>query len=229
MKVAVAGAGKVGRHVAADLSERGHEVILIEQDQAVIDRYRGETDCSWIRADACEPHDLVNSGLDKCDVMIAATGDDEDNLVVSLLAKQEFGIGRVLARVNHPKNYWLFNEMWGVDIAVSPPHMLTSLVEEAVTVGDIVRLLTLERGKVSFVSFTLTSDSPAVGRRISEVDLPGGCAIVGVVRSHHVFEPRPDLPLIDGDEVVALTPLEAEGLLEEVLSGRYGGRDSKPG
>jgi trk system potassium uptake protein TrkA len=229
LKVAVAGAGKVGRYVAADLSQRGHHVVLIEQDQAVIDRYRDEIDCDWIRADACEPQDLADSGLDKCDVMIAATGDDEDNLVVSLLAKQEFGIGRVLARVNHPKNHWLFNEMWGVDIAVSPPHMLTSLVEEAVTVGDIVRLLTLERGKVSFVSFTLTANSPAVGRRISELELPGGCAVVGIVRSHHVLEPRPDIPLIDGDEVVALAPPEAEALLEEVLSGRHGGADRKPG
>lgn len=229
MKIAVAGAGKVGRYVAADLSDRGHEVLLIEQDQAVIDRYRDEIYCTWIRADACEPHDLVDSGLEKCDVMIAATGDDEDNLVVSLLAKQEFGIGRVLARVNHPKNHWLFNEMWGVDIAVSPPHMLTSLVEEAVTVGDIVRLLTLERGKVSFVSFTLTANSPAAGRRISELELPGGCAIVGIIRSHHVLEPRPDIPLIDGDEVVALAPPEAEGQLEEVLAGRHGGADRKPG
>ncbi len=229
MRVAVAGAGKVGRYVAADLSNRGHEVILIEQDQSVIDRYRDEIDCSWIRADACEPQDLADSGLEECDVLIAATGDDEDNLVVSLLAKQEFAIGRVLARVNHPKNHWLFNEMWGVDIAVSPPHLLTSLAEEAVTVGDIVRLLTLERGKVSFVSFTLTSNSPAVGRRISELDLPGGCAIVAVIRSNHVLEPKGDIPLIDGDEVVALAPPEAEGLLEECLSGRHGGADRQPG
>ena len=229
MKVAVAGAGKVGRYIAADLTQRGHQVILIEQDPQVVDHYRSEIKCFWIRADACEPQDLADSELDKCDVMIAATGDDEDNLVISLLAKQEFGISRVLARVNHPKNLWLFNDMWGVDIAVSPPHMLASLVEEAVAVGDIVRLLTLERGKVPFVSFTLTSNSPAVGRRISELELPGGCAIVGVIRSHHVLEPRADIPLLDGDEVVAFAPPETEGLLEEVLAGRRGGADGKTG
>ncbi len=229
MKVAVAGAGKVGRYVAADLSARGHDVVLIEQDQSVIDRYEQEISCRWVRADACEPQDLVGAGMEECDVMIAATGDDEDNLVISLLAKQEFGISRVLARVNHPKNHWLFNELWGVDVAVSPPHVLTSLVEEAVTVGDIVRLLTLERGKVSFVSFTLTPGSPAVGRRISDLEVPAGCAIVAVIRNHHVLQPRPDIPLIDGDEVVALAPLEAEASLEELLSGHRGGADGLPG
>jgi trk system potassium uptake protein TrkA len=229
MKIAVAGAGKVGRYVATDLAQRGHEVLLIEQDPAVIERYEGEISCKWIQADACEPQDLSDAELNTYDVMIAATGDDEDNLVISLLAKQEYGIPRVLARVNHPKNQWLFNEMWGVDIAVSPPHLLASLVEEAVTVGDIVRLLTLERGKVSFVSFTLTENSPAVGRRIGDLDIPVGSVIVGIIRSGHVMEPRGDLPLLADDEVVALAPIEAEARLEEILSGHAGGADSIPG
>lgn len=229
MKIAVAGAGKVGRYVASDLVSKGHEVVLIEQDQGVIDRYKSDISCAWVRADDSEPQDLQDAGLEPCHVMIAGTGDDEDNLVISLLAKQEYGIPRVLACVNHPKNHWLFNEMWGVDIAVSPPHLLASLVEEAVTVGDIVRLLTLERGKVSFVSFTLTEQSPAVGRRITELDVPPGSVIVGVIRKGHVLEPRADLPLLGDDEVVALAPPAAEARLEEVLSGRVGGSDSTPG
>src|SRR5438094_1897434 len=103
------------------------------------------------------------------DVMVAATGDDEDNLVISLLAKQEYSVPRVLARVNHPKNEWLFTDQWGVDGAVSPPHILTSLVEEAITVGDLVRLLPLERGRVGLVELTLPEDSPNAGHPIYEL------------------------------------------------------------
>ena len=106
--------------------------------------------------DACEPWVLEDADLAHADVVVAATGDDEDNLVTSLLAKQEFAVPRVLARVNHPKNEWLFTEQWGVDTAVSPPHMLTSMVEEAVTSGDLVRLLRLEGGRISIVEMRLT-------------------------------------------------------------------------
>lgn len=229
MKVAIAGAGNVGKFVAADLINRGHEVILIEIDAAVIERDSSKIPCTWIRADACEPIDLKGLGLDTCDVMVAATGDDEDNLVISLLAKQEFAIPRVIGRVNHPSNYWLFNESWGVDVPVSPPHVLTSLVEEAVTVGDLVRLLPFEQGKVSLVEFTLAEDSPAAGKVVSELSLPRDCTIVAVVRNGHVIPPRDETPLMVGDEMLLLTKPEFEGALEEVLSGVSGGADRLPG
>src|SRR5438093_10206622 len=153
MKVVVAGAGNVGRHLAADLTERGHEVTLIEQDTGVMSRARAELPggVNFLLGDACEPYILEEAKLGQADVIVAATGDDEDNLVISLLAKQEFAVPRVVARVNHPKNAWLFNESWGVDISMSPPHILTSLVEEAVTVGGVVELLRLEHGKVRLV------------------------------------------------------------------------------
>ena len=108
--------------------------------------------------DACEPWVLEDAELAHADVVVAATGDDEDNLVTSLLAKQEFAVPRVLARVNHPKNEWLFTEQWGVDTAVSPPHMLTSMVEEAVTSGDLVQLLRLEGGRISIVEMKLEAE-----------------------------------------------------------------------
>src|SRR5258708_11300792 len=138
----------------------------MEQNSDVIRRDSGKVPCTWIHADACEPFELQGIGLDTCDVMVAATGDDEDNLVVSLLAKQEYAIPRVLARVNHPKNHWLFNESWGVDAAVSPPHLLTALVEEAVSVGDLVRLLRLAKGKGSLAEATLRNRSLAAGKLI---------------------------------------------------------------
>ena len=148
MKVLVTGGGAIGRHVAADLVVRGHEVTLIEQDPATVEDLRQEIpEVSVMLGDACEPWVLDDADLAHADVVVAATGDDEDNLVTALLAKQEFAVPRVLARVNHPKNEWLFTDQWGVDTAVSPPHMLTSMVEEAVTSGDLVQLLRLEGGR----------------------------------------------------------------------------------
>jgi len=112
------------------------------------------TEVEWLVADACEVASLRQAGLERCDVVVAATGDDEDNLVISLLSKQEFGVPRVVARVNHPKNEWLFNENWGVDLSVSTPHLITALVEEAVSVGRLVRILQFEGGKVGLVEVT---------------------------------------------------------------------------
>ena len=229
MRVAIAGAGKVGRFVASDLVSRGHEVVLIDRDGELIARHEAGIKCRWIQADACEPLNLQGSGLDTCDVMVAATGDDKVNLVASLLAKQEFGIPRVLARVNHPKNEWLFNESWGVDAPVSPPHLLTSLVEEAVTVGDLVTLLRLEQGKVLLVEFRLGEGSPAVGKVVGELMLPRDCALVAIARGGHVIAPRDETPLMEGDEILALSTPDVQGSLEEVLAGVKGGSDRIPG
>jgi trk system potassium uptake protein TrkA len=220
VRVAIAGAGNVGKFVARDLAERGHDVILIERNKQLIMRESAKIDCTWVHADACEPFDLQGIGLDECDVMVAATGDDEDNLVVALLAKQEFGIPRVLARVNHPNNQWLFNQSWGVDVAVSPPQLLTGLVEEAVTVGDLVRLLRLEQGKVALLELTLAEGSPADGKTIGELKMPPDCSLVAIVRDRHVITPTSETPLHAGDEVLALAAPEAESDLLRALSAQ---------
>ncbi|MEX2394682.1 MAG: TrkA family potassium uptake protein, partial [Actinomycetota bacterium] len=166
MRVVVAGAGNVGRFLAADLTQRGHDVTVIEQKSEVYQKAKATIDANWIHGDACEPWVLDKADLARADVLVAATGDDEDNIVISLLAKQEFTVPRVVARVNHPKNLWLFTESWGVDIAMSPPHILTSLVEEAVTVGGLVELLSLEHGKVRVVELTMSGDSPLAGKHV---------------------------------------------------------------
>ena len=219
MKVAIAGAGNVGRFVAGDLISRGHEVILIDNDGDLIARHSKKLKATWIHADACEPLNLQGAGLETCEVLVAATGDDKVNLVASLLAKQEFGIPRVLARVNHPKNEWLFNESWGVDAPVSPPHLLTSLVEEAVTVGDLVTLLRLEQGQVLLVEFKLGESSPAVGKVVAELNMPRDCALVAIVRNGHVFAPKDETPMVVGDEILALSTQEGQGALEAMLGG----------
>lgn len=219
IRIAIAGAGNVGSFVAKDLRAKGHDVVVIEQNEALIESLKEELDVSWVRGDACELHTLDAAVLTSCEVMVAATGDDEDNLVISLLAKQEFTVPRVVARVNHPDNQWLFTETWGVDVAVSTPHLLTALVEEAVSVGDLVKLLQLEQGKVSLLEVTLAEGSPADGKTVGELDMPPDCTLVAVVRDRHVVAPTKETPLHVGDEVMALASPEAEADLKRALAG----------
>ena len=220
MRVVISGAGAVGRHLAGDLAKRGHSVTLIEQNPDVLETAKEwAPDVDHQIGDACEPWVLEKVQMNTADVVVAATGDDEDNLVTSLLAKQEFGVPRVLARVNHPSNEWLFTEQWGVDAAVSPPHILTAMVEEEVTVGDLVRLLPLERGGISIVELTIPPDSPTAGRPLYELRLPPDCAIVAIIRGGHVVIPQPETVLADGDEVLALTVPDAEAEVRSILVG----------
>lgn len=218
MKIFVAGAGNIGRYLAYDLGNRGHDVTLMDLSKGALDMVPGDK-VKRMTGDACSPQVLEEAGLRDAEVMIAATGDDEDNLVVSLLAKQEFAVPRVVARVNHPTNEWLFDDSWGVDLAVSPPHMLTALVEEEVSSGDLVHLLKLQRGKVELVEVKLEADSPAVDRRVEELDLPSDVTLVAVLRDGHVVTCRGTTPLTTGDEVLAIAAEEQVELLRKVLVG----------
>ncbi len=218
-RIAVAGAGNVGTFVATDLHKQGHDVVVIEQDKTVVEALAKELDVNWVTGDACELHTLDEAVLSSCDVMVAATGDDEDNLVISLLAKQEFAVPRVVARVNHPDNAWLFNEGWGIDVAVSTPQLLTALVEEAVSTGDLVKLLNLEQGKVSLLEVRLDEGSPAEGHTVGDLEIPPDCALVAVIRDRHVIVPKAETPLRTGDEVLALASPQAEDDLRAALTG----------
>ncbi|HWC32840.1 MAG TPA: TrkA family potassium uptake protein [Actinomycetota bacterium] len=222
MRVVVAGAGNIGRHLANDLHKRGHDVTVIEQDPAVLARARGDapSGVDIVHGDPCEPWVLDKGDVRSCDVIVAATGDDEDNLVISLLSKQEYAVPAVVARVNHPKNEWLFTEQWGVDVAMSPPHVLTALVEEAVTVGELVRLFKLERGNVTLVELTIPEASTIAGRPLYELRLPQDSAIVAILRQGHVVIPQPETQLTAGDEIFAIaTPETEEPLRAAVLGG----------
>jgi trk system potassium uptake protein TrkA len=219
MKVAIAGAGNVGTSIASDLRAAGYDVLVIEQDPDLVARLRPTLDVIWFEGDACEVNNLHKAGLADADVVVAATGDDEDNLVVSLLAKQEFAVPRVVARVNHPKNQWLFNETWGVDVSVSTPHLLTALVEEAVSVGSLVRLLQFAQGEARLVEVTLADESPARGRPLAELDVPRDATIVAVVRDNRVVVPRGDTVLYPHDEVIALVTDDSEEPVRALLVG----------
>lgn len=223
MRVVVVGGGNVGTFMAAELTGAGHDVLLVEVDPDRVRRMEAAGEppgVRWLVADGCEVSELAQADVDRADVVAAVTGDDEDNLVISLLAKQEFAVPRVVARVNNPKNEWMFNEMWGVDVSVSTPHLLTALVEEAVSVGSLVRLLSFEGGRARLVEVTLAEDSPAADKEIVGLDLPRDCTVVAIVRQDHVVVPRGDTPLLVGDEVLVLVTEDSEPVVRQLLIGR---------
>jgi trk system potassium uptake protein TrkA len=216
MRVAIAGAGAVGRSIASELIDNGHEVMLIERDLAAIEPESVER-AEWVNADACELSSLEEAGLQSCDVVIAATGDDKVNLVVSLLAKMEFAVRRVVARVNDPTNEWLFNETWGVDVAVSTPRMLAAVVEEAVSVGDLVRLMTLRQGQANLVEVTLPEGTPLAGKPVRDLKLPTDAALVVILRGGRVIVPQPDDPLEGLDELLLVASADVEEEIRTAL------------
>jgi trk system potassium uptake protein TrkA len=216
MRVAIAGAGAVGRSIAAELVAGEHQVMLIERLEGQYEPHTVEQ-AEWVLADACELSSLEDAGLQLCDVVIAATGDDKVNLVVSLLAKTVFAVRRVVARVNDPANEWLFNEAWGVDVAVSTPRMLAAMVEEAVTVGDLVQLLTLRQGQANLVEMTLPEDTPLAGRPVRNIKLPRDAALVVILRGGRVIVPQPDDPLEAGDELLFVASADVEDEIRTAL------------
>jgi trk system potassium uptake protein TrkA len=216
MRVAIAGAGKVGRAIARELIQNGHQILLLDRDAALA-RPGVVEGAEVLMADACEVSALEEARLFECDVVVAATGDDKVNLVVSLLAKTEFGVPRVVARVNHPKNEWMFDTTWGVDVAVSTPRMLSALVEEAVSVGDLVRLFSFRQGEADLLEITLASDSPVAGQRVGAQNWPEDTALVAIVRGDRVIAPTADDPLEIGDELIFVASPRQESALQVML------------
>jgi trk system potassium uptake protein len=217
MRVAIAGAGAVGRSIAAELIISGHRVLLIDKNPDSIKPDRVPK-AEWLLADSCELSSLEEAKLESCDVVIAATGDDKVNLVTSLLAKTEFGVPRTVGRVNHPNNEWLFTEAWGVDVNVSTPRIMSALVEEAVSVGDLVRLFTFRQGNANLVEMTLPEDSPYVGKPTGLIPWPENCSLVTILRDGQVYTPSAEQPIEAGDELLFVTAADVEGELQHMLA-----------
>ncbi|WP_415974653.1 potassium channel family protein [Rhodococcus sp. 077-4] len=216
MKVAIAGAGAVGRSIARELIRSEHQVMLLERKLDHVDQ-AAVPEAEWVLADACELSLLEAAHLENYDVVIAATGDDKANLVLSLLAKTEFGVNRVVARVNDPRNEWLFDAAWGVDVAVSTPRMLASLVEEAVSVGDLVHLMTFRKGQANLVEITLPENTPLAGKPVRKLQLPRDAALVTILRGGRVIVPQHDDPLEGGDELLFVAAKEVEDELRSAV------------
>jgi trk system potassium uptake protein TrkA len=216
MRILIAGAGSVGRSIARELLGHGHEVTIIDKDPAAM-KVASVPEADWVLADANELHTLADAHVEEVDVVVAATGDDKANLVLSLLAKSEFGVPRVVGRVNNPKNEWMFDQLWGVDVAVSTPRIMTALVEEAVAVGDVVRILTFHQSEADLVETTLPEGSPLVGRRLAQCAWPEDAVLVAVVRDGRPLTPDPDEGLEAGDELVFVASSAAVDGLQRVL------------
>jgi trk system potassium uptake protein TrkA len=221
VRVIVAGGGTVGTHVARELAAAGHEAIIVEEDPERVASATTDDEVpgvAWLQGDACEVSELMRAEPEHADVVVAVTGDDEDNLVISLLSKQEFGVARVVARVNNPDNAWLFDGSWGVDVAVSAPHLLTGLVQGAVTVGRLVELLSLGGGEVQLAEVLVGAGSEADGSTIAELDLPPDSRVVVVVRGGRASVPQGSTLVRADDELVLVVSQASERTVRARLS-----------
>jgi trk system potassium uptake protein TrkA len=209
MKVLIAGAGSVGRSIARDLLAHEHEVLLIDNNPSAM-RVAQVADADWMLADACELSALAEAGIEDMDVVVAATGDDKANLVISFLAKTEFGVSRTVARVNNPRNEWMYDATWGVDVAVSTPRIMTAMVEEAVAVGDVVKVFTFRQSGASIMEVTLPTDSPSVGALVRDMQWPQDVMLSCIVRGDRVIVPSPEDTLEAHDELLFIVAAEAD-------------------
>ncbi|WP_078326097.1 potassium channel family protein [Mycobacteroides salmoniphilum] len=218
MRVAIAGAGKVGRSVARELLDYGHKILLIERERS---NFEPQTvpGADWLNADACELDTLEEAGIETCDVVVAATGDDKANLVVGLLAKTEFGVPRVVARINDIRNQGLFGQAWGIDVAVSTPGAMVAGIESAIDIGHLVRLMGLREGSAGLTKLTLPEDNPLVGQRVADLELPPNTALVTVIRNGSVVLPRPEDVLEAGDEMLFIANSDVEHAIRAAIHG----------
>jgi trk system potassium uptake protein len=210
MKIIIAGAGRLGQQAAHLLTAVGHQVTVIDHDQARLDELGGEHLYRLVHGDACEPAVLETAGALTSDLLLASTGEDEDDLVIALLAKRQFGVGRVLARVNDPDNTWLFDTRWGVDVALPAAAPLVSLVEEAAGAANTIGLVKLASAGVSLIETHVGAESAAAGRTPGDLPLPAGTIVAAVIRDGRPTVPASDYRFQTGDTVLVITSTAAE-------------------
>lgn len=220
MFVVIVGGGKVGSYLARMLREANHEVTLVEQRREQCAKLAEEVDTTIVCGDGCEPYILDEARLSKADAAVAVTGHDEDNLVVCLLSKYEYEVPLTIARINNPKNEWLFTKRFGVDIPVSNTQMIAKLLQEEVTIGDLVTLLKMRKGDVALVELTLPEGCVAVGQEIRNLQLPPDSVLVSVIRDDQVLIPKGSTVLQADDEILAVTSVASEPKLAECLIGK---------
>jgi len=219
MQVLIVGGGRTGADLASQLIQEGHSVTVVEQRHGLIPRLAKEVPrAQVIQGDGCEPTTLEQANVRKANVVVAVTGDDEDNLVVCLLARNEFRVGRTLARVNNPRNEWLFTREMGVDVYVSQAHIMSALLREEMAPLEMAVLLSLHQGDTMLVEYILTETSRAVGRSISDLPLPANAVLVALERRQEVVIPRGGVVLEAGDRVIALTKASDRARLAAALA-----------
>jgi len=232
MYIIVVGGGKVGYYLAKELVEEGHEVLVIEKDATKVERIAEDLGDITLRGDGCEAATMEMAGFGRADMVIAVTGDDEDNLVVCQVAKAKFNVPRALARINNPKNEEIFKRL-GIDTTVSATSAILAQIEQELPTHPLIPLLTLKGGGLEMVEVKVPENSAVVGKRIGEILLPQQSLIALIVDEDGVPRvPKNDTVMRAGDEVVAVTRTENEDALRSVLTspaayGPYGPIDTR--
>ncbi|MHB1390233.1 MAG: potassium channel family protein [Thermoleophilia bacterium] len=218
MNVLIVGLGRTGSHLTAALAESGnHRIVAVESDEVTAGATPESGNVRVVWNDGCEPSVLEEAGVRNADLVVASTGDDEDNLVIAQLAKFHFQVPRVIARVNNPRNEWLFTREWGVDVAVSQTEIIARIIEEQMSLGDLVTLLKLKHGEMALTEITLGDDFRAAGKLVGELALPKGVVLAAVMRQGEVIVPGGETRLAAGDEVLAVTEIDLEPALLAAL------------
>ena len=218
MYVIVVGAGKVGYHLTRTLIAEGHEVTVIEKDVARAAEISTEFGEALVVGDGCEVRVMQDVGMSRADCSVAVTGHDEDNLVVCQIAKKQFGVPRQIARVNNPKNEQIFH-LLGVTETVASTRIIYSLIDQEVATGESVLLTALRRGRIVIASVELTEGSPAAGRMVKDIHLPGECVLATVIRDDHILLPSGTTVLEQGDTVIGVATPQDQHVLQEALLG----------
>jgi len=219
MYTIVVGGGKVGYYLTKSLLEEGHEVLVIEKDPRKCDRVIDELGANALLGDGCEASTMTEAGMGRADVVIAVTGDDEDNLVVCQVAKHKFNVPRTIARINNPKNEKIFRKL-GIDVTVSSTEVILSQIEQVIPAQSLVHLLTLRSVGVSFIELEIPPDSPAVGRPLRELGIPDDCILPLVIREgKEAIIPYGSTVLQPRDQVIAVTYETGVGTIRRILCG----------
>jgi trk/ktr system potassium uptake protein len=219
MNVIIVGGGKTGSNLAFQLIKEGHQVKVIEAREDILDRLKHELPIEVIvQGDGSSPAVLESARIENADVLVAVTGEDENNLVASTLARFEFNVQRTIARVNNPKNAWLFTPEMGVDVGVNQTDILVKLIFEEMSMGDMMTLLKLRRGEYSLVEEKLPSHSKAIEIPLRDLPLPQGSTIAAVIRKGKVITPRGDMIFKQDDEVLAVVDNKSKQALMELFA-----------
>jgi trk system potassium uptake protein len=217
MKALIVGGGMVGSFLADVLSEKNQVTLVEKEPDKIASLAERHKSTRIVNEDGCEPWVLEFAGINDADLVLAVTGDDEDNLVVSYLAKFEYEVPRIIARVNNPRNRWLYNKEFGVDVEVSAPDIIATIVEEETSLGEMITVMKLQSGDIALVEITVPEDSRAVSHSLSELELPPETLIVTVVREDAMRIPTADMVLQKGDKVLAITSTNNKAALEGLL------------
>jgi trk system potassium uptake protein TrkA len=218
MFVIIVGGGKTGSQLASQLHSEGHKVRLVEYRPGVLEKLREELPVEIIFAgDGSSPRVLENAEIGKAQVLAAVTGEDEDNLVITTLGRFEFGVPRIIARVNNPKNMWLFTPEMGVDVALCQSDILASLIAEEMSIGDMMTLLKLRKGEFSIVEEKVDPRAVVVGKTLRDIELPPQCVFAAVIRKGQLIVPNGNTELLPVDEVIALVHASQVKKLADLL------------